>query len=180
MVWEEGSVRRVNDPAAHFPSRQKKYPHWPPHKELPWARYRNSAFCMWEMVRMRTRNADAPSLLDPKEMATSVCSCGSANFRSDGDKSRHPCKLSPEDSRAAVALGYTCYGRWQSLEKSIICDVLYLRRQDTLSRLQICSIGITCYNISRNYTSRGTRINAPLSSFTKISQLKLKLITKNV
>lgn len=57
-------------------------------------------------------NADVPSSLDPEERATSAHSGGLANFRSDGDKSRHPCKESPEDSQAAFASGYTCYSRW--------------------------------------------------------------------
>lgn len=103
-------------------------------------------------------NADVPSSLDPEERATSARSGGLANFHSDGDKSRHPCKESPEDSQAAFASGYTCYSRWQSPQKSIICNVLYLERQDMLSHLPIYHLHITHYHISRNYTSKLCRI----------------------
>lgn len=98
-------------------------------------------------------NADVPSSLDPEERATSAHSGGLANFRSDGDKSRHPCKESPEDSQAVFASGYTRYSRWQSPQKSIICNLLYLERQDMLSRLPIYHLHVTHNHISRNYTS---------------------------
>lgn len=90
-----------------------------------------------------TPNPDVPSSMDPEERATSARSGGLANFHSDGDKSRHPCKESPEDAQAAFASGYTRYSRWRSPQKSIICNVLYLERQDMLSHLPIYRLHIS-------------------------------------
>lgn len=116
-------------------------------------------------------NADVSSSLDPEEMATSARSGGLANFRSDGDKSRHPCKESPEDSQAAFVSGYTRYSRWQSPQKSIIFSVLYLERQDMLSRLPIYHLHITHYHISRNYTCCENSVMPHIFSLAKLYKI---------
>lgn len=53
------------------------------------------------------------------KMETSAWPCTRANFRNDGTKTRHACKLNPEDSEAVSSTGNsTRHTRWQPPKKT--------------------------------------------------------------
>lgn len=58
-------------------------------------------------------------LYEPQwKMVTSAWLCTSANFRNDGAKTRHACKLNPEDSETVSSTGDSPHHtRWQTLKK---------------------------------------------------------------
>lgn len=108
-----------------------------------------------------------------RETATSARPCTRANFRNDGAKNRHACKLNPEDREAVSSTAdSTRHNRWQLPKKTPSFAMCSIRRDKVRSAFNALR---SCVNPSMPNSALNTN-TLPFHLKIVIEHFKLPLL----